>query len=1057
MNIIHTQPRLLTSDCVSARNWNLRLPHHASPRFWPARSTAMILAGLLCWGIGWANTGSAQPPPAPPATPAEQSAGAVTSVKGQATLTRSAVGGTMPVRFKDPVFQGDQISTGEDALVRLLLGGKALVTIRELSTFTVRETTQRAELDLKSGKVAVNVARSRMAPGEELHIRTPNVVASVRGTVFVVEVTPAQEGSLGALTEATSTVSVISGEVEVGCPGGSCTPSTVVSLQQLKVTGAKAGPVSPLSPQAAGQLVDTFKSQLSLEKGSAQGRGHAPQGEMAKAVNLAKQLFPQTLAGEKQQGESSSGQTSQSSQGNQTGTTSSTPSEPGGTPPSGSGDALSPTSPTPSGPRLGGGGGLSAPTVLSPLVVATSQLTNTLVEIGNTSLAQLTSATIYQGDNKTITSFNQSGGELTGPGVLTVTGSMVWTGGQETGTGTTLAAGTLDIGGSATKLLSRTLAIAGTSSLSGTGDLVVPGGTLAILPGGSLTLTSGAPVLGTGIIANAGTLSKTDTTTTTIVPTVVNTGTISIQAGAVTLSGDSLSSGPIAISPNRTLEFSNNTHLISGDVSGNGNLLVSGGTVVVSGGTYSTGRTGVTGGSLLFSSGATLSSLGNLTVTGGTLALNSGETLSLDTVNLGGGIVTGSDTLTLNTSGTLTKSGPGTSTLSLPISSGGTIQVNGGILLLTGGGTYSGSMIIAGGTTLEFGGGTHTVTLNTGSEISGDGTLLLSSGTLIGTGTGQYRLTGTFAISGGSFSNNKILSASTINPLTPLGTIFALSGGTVDVAQAVVEAVGDNAMITTTQTPLITVTGNGTYNLASSIGPSFSMVVLKGTTTTTDTLTGLVVGTERPLQHQGPLLHATNTTVSAHQILTIDTALLEASAPLIDIINSTLTVSGPGISLLNNASLTTTAGYTGTLLALNAATLALTNNSLLESVTQNLVRIGGDFLTLTNGSRLTFSSLSSGLLIKAGGGSVIDINGAVINFGGTGGNQITVNNTLVPDYIDTNFPQLTVRLTNGASPSNITIQGNAIKNTSLGTISRPNGGSLFQLDGPNTKLIIRGN
>ena len=57
-------------------------------------------------------------------------AGTVTSVKGPATVARASLPQPNPVRFKDAVYRGDLISTGEDALVRLLLGGKALVTVR---------------------------------------------------------------------------------------------------------------------------------------------------------------------------------------------------------------------------------------------------------------------------------------------------------------------------------------------------------------------------------------------------------------------------------------------------------------------------------------------------------------------------------------------------------------------------------------------------------------------------------------------------------------------------------------------------------------------------------------------------------------------------------------------------------------------------------------------------------------------------------------------------------------------------------------------------------------
>jgi hypothetical protein len=43
---------------------------------------------------------------------------------------------------------------------------------------------------LTRGKLAVSVVKSRMRPGEAIEIRTPNAIASVRGTVAIVEVLP---------------------------------------------------------------------------------------------------------------------------------------------------------------------------------------------------------------------------------------------------------------------------------------------------------------------------------------------------------------------------------------------------------------------------------------------------------------------------------------------------------------------------------------------------------------------------------------------------------------------------------------------------------------------------------------------------------------------------------------------------------------------------------------------------------------------------------------------------------------------------------------------------
>jgi hypothetical protein len=121
---------------------------------------------------------------------AQPSQGVVTMLLGQATLTRRAPATPQPLRFKDDLFAHDRINTGERSLARVLLGGKALVTVRELSIFTITEEAREQTVRLTWGKLALSVARSRMRPGEAIEIRTPNAIAAVRGTVVLVEVLP---------------------------------------------------------------------------------------------------------------------------------------------------------------------------------------------------------------------------------------------------------------------------------------------------------------------------------------------------------------------------------------------------------------------------------------------------------------------------------------------------------------------------------------------------------------------------------------------------------------------------------------------------------------------------------------------------------------------------------------------------------------------------------------------------------------------------------------------------------------------------------------------------
>src|SRR5688572_24309881 len=133
----------------------------------------------------------------------QERVGIVTTVIGPVTVTRASLPGA-PLKFKDDVLLRDRVTTGDNAITRILLGGKVIVTARERSTLTITEVPGVSTIDLTSGRIAVAVDRTRMKPGERVDVRTPNAIAGVRGTVLIVEV----DGG-------TSTVTVLKVLVEV--------------------------------------------------------------------------------------------------------------------------------------------------------------------------------------------------------------------------------------------------------------------------------------------------------------------------------------------------------------------------------------------------------------------------------------------------------------------------------------------------------------------------------------------------------------------------------------------------------------------------------------------------------------------------------------------------------------------------------------------------------------------------------------------------------------------------------------------------------------------------
>jgi hypothetical protein len=206
--------------------------------------------------------------------------GVITTLSGRATVARLPLPQPVPLRFKDNVFVDDRISTAERSTVRMLLGGKALVTVRELSNLTITEEINRSTVTLNSGKIAVGVARQRMNPGETLEIRTGNAIAAVRGTVLVVEVVGANPP--------TTNIHVLHGLVDVSAsraPAGA--PLQLGPLQSFIGTPGGFGQIRTLTPEAAQALFADLHSDPQFAKGSDDFLAGLESREQERAAALA--------------------------------------------------------------------------------------------------------------------------------------------------------------------------------------------------------------------------------------------------------------------------------------------------------------------------------------------------------------------------------------------------------------------------------------------------------------------------------------------------------------------------------------------------------------------------------------------------------------------------------------------------------------------------------------------------------------------------------------------------------------------------------------------------
>jgi hypothetical protein len=256
---------------------------------------------------------------------------------------------------------------------------------------------------------------------------------------------------------------------------------------------------------------------------------------------------------------------------------------------------------------------------------------------------------------------------------------------------------------------------------------------------------------------------------------------------------------------------------------------------------------------------------------------------------------------------------------------------------------------------------------------------------------------------------------------------------------------GGRIVETGSTAPLVSITG-GVHQIATA-GSLFHLV---GTASALDPLSGLVVGTEMPIQPGGTLLDVAGATVVSARAVTVDLALLQASAPLLNLHadalghGASLTTSGSTLDLTSKAKLDSTA----TLFSLDKSQLTVNGAALAAVARGSYLRSAGDFISLANGSTL---AINNDVLLFASGGSVVDIRGALIAFSGAPGNTITISNSLA--FV--NIGGIPVALTGGALAGNVLIAGTAIKNPGLGTITLNK--ALIRVDGATTKVTIGGN
>jgi hypothetical protein len=214
---------------------------------------------------------------------AQGAVGVVTALQGTARLTRPANPTPVSLRFKDGLAIRDVVDTAEQSLVRILFGGKSTVTVKELSRLEVREEPLPAGAtlavhELSAGAILVNVARQLLRPGDEVQIRTPNAVAAVRGTTISADCNTGLHRCM---------FTVLAGNAMITPLGGrpvALAPNIAVAVRGTATTGIQTEPPQAITRAQARQLVQEYDIKPAVK--AAAGQQQTGEAQLRTATQL---------------------------------------------------------------------------------------------------------------------------------------------------------------------------------------------------------------------------------------------------------------------------------------------------------------------------------------------------------------------------------------------------------------------------------------------------------------------------------------------------------------------------------------------------------------------------------------------------------------------------------------------------------------------------------------------------------------------------------------------------------------------------------------------------
>lgn len=274
--------------------------------------------------------------------------------------------------------------------------------------------------------------------------------------------------------------------------------------------------------------------------------------------------------------------------------------------------------------------------------------------------------------------------------------------------------------------------------------------------------------------------------------------------------------------------------------------------------------------------------------------------------------------------------------------------------------------------------------------------------------------------SGAMHADSDWFALSNHSAFSVVGKLLHAVGTSLKVDGSLVMIAGGSRLSTATTQPLVQLDG-GLYDIGGDVFNLSGMNI--------DPANG--VATDQPVTGPngvGTLLQATDgaTLNAGRNALRLDTALLAATLPIIHLMGSpsgatSLSTESSTIELLKSKVV-----GNGPVIALDNGLITVKNGALISLTSGSQMITAGDLLSLTNGSKI---NVFNGPLISVGGSaSLLDVGGALVNFGGSGGNQIVVNNNIAPNQIN---PTATAGIP--VSGTNISVT-NPIKNPALGSI-----------------------